>query len=437
MIRSFGRLRFSLILTAALLAATASCLFAQEKPTAPGVLPEGGDSNPVLTLSRESPDVPGVTTSEIVIGQWAPRMGPEAPWGASARGMEAYFKWVNDNGGVHGRKIRLITIWQGEDFEEALNDAQLLDRRRQVFMYAGGVGVKMNQEMLNFLSVRKTPWVGPFSGIAAFTSPPEEFIFTLYPYDRFEAASLVKYCIDVLNRTRIVMFYQDDEYGREGFKGALNQMKASGREFLVEPIAVSEDLDLREKLMEVKDAEPDCIMLWLNPATAVTLRKMDKALVKAGDETGTDPLWTAGSALADTDYMHRVTGGLWDGTVFSNFRELPDSDNEKMKTFRKIFKKYGARGEKWGVYYYSGLGCAETLAEALNAAGPDLTRRKFIEAMETLTNYNTIFGPVTFGPDVRNGASNIYIAQAMEKGRVRLLTGWYTQEKIGIKVPLQ
>ena len=88
--------------------------------------------------------------------------------------------------------------------------------------------------------------------------------------------------------------------------------------------------------MKLKTANPDLVILWVNPTSAVIMRKTAAAMKF-------NPRWMAPSTLGDPVLMNKITGGLWEGTVFSLIADLPDADLPLMKKYREAFKKYGPK----------------------------------------------------------------------------------------------
>ena len=111
---------------------------------------------PGLVMAKK---VPGVTKDTIVIGQWGPQTGPAALWGAVARGTDCYFKMLNDEGGIHGRKLKLLL--RDDAYQPAKTKAAVKEMiNKGVFAFVCGVGTATGNAVLGDIMEEKIPWVG-------------------------------------------------------------------------------------------------------------------------------------------------------------------------------------------------------------------------------------------------------------------------------------
>jgi ABC-type branched-subunit amino acid transport system substrate-binding protein len=365
---------------------------------------------------------PGVSADTITIGQWGPQTGPAALWGSVARGTETYFKMLNDEGGINGRKLKLVI--RDDAYMPAKTKAvvkELLDDFK-VFAFVGGVGTATGMAVKDLITEQKAPWVGMATGSSHFYSPPNPYVFALYPQYAGEAAVLTKYALDTLKKTKIAVLYQNDDYGKEGLKGVESVLSARGLA-AVEKVSVEVlDRDLSSQVMKLKASGADAVVLWVLPTHAAIA-------LGAARKVGFTPQWISSSTLSDAPLMYKLTEGAWDGVVFGSFLELPDSDSPLMTKYREAHKKYtDPAKERWGVFFYAGFAFAEPLVEALKKAGKEPTREGFVKAMETLKGFKGIMGPVTFSPGKRQGMNSVFVSKC-EKGKAVKLTDWIEMDK--------
>ena len=181
-----------------------------------------------FSLSLNAAAEEGITDTEIHIGQWGPQTGPAAPWGAVARGTDAYFKMINAEGGIHGRKI--IHHY----FDDAYNPAKTMAGVKQlqedvgIFAWVSGVGTAPGMAVEPYLMERKIPWISPSTGSAHWVDPPKKYLFALYPLYSGDAQVLVSYAVNQLGLKKIAITYQNDDYGKLGLVGAQKQMTKHG-----------------------------------------------------------------------------------------------------------------------------------------------------------------------------------------------------------------
>ena len=149
----------------------------------------------------------GFNDQEIRIGAWAPLSGRAAPWGAAARGMELYFYLINRQESFGGRQIRLVMFDDRSDPALAAAGVRKLVEEIGIFAFLGGVGDDGCLNVLDYLSGRGLPWVGPLAGAPRFYDPPRKSVFCLRPSYEDEASLLVNYAAGVMKLGRLAVVY--------------------------------------------------------------------------------------------------------------------------------------------------------------------------------------------------------------------------------------
>src|SRR4030067_3532364 len=137
--------------------------------------------------------VRGVTDTEILIGQWGPQTGPAAPWGSVARGSDLLCKIVNEEGGIHGRKLKYILRDDGYQPAKTKAIAKEFVEQIGVFGVVAGVGVATGMTARDYLMENKVIWVGPASGVYEWIHPIQKYLFAVYPLYDDEAFNITGY----------------------------------------------------------------------------------------------------------------------------------------------------------------------------------------------------------------------------------------------------
>ncbi|MGM0664055.1 MAG: ABC transporter substrate-binding protein [Thermodesulfobacteriota bacterium] len=367
----------------------------------------------------------GVTDTEIHIGQWTPQTGPAAPWGAVARGTDAYFKMINAEGGIHGRKLI------HHMFDDAYNPAKTaagvkeLQEGTGMFAWVSGVGTAPGLAVKDYLMKRKIPWVGPSAGSIHWIEPPEKYLFAVYPLYYIEAKALCRYAVEEMGLKKIAIVYQNDDYGKNGVKGAVYELEKHGLELVAQiPVEIT-DTDMKPHVMALKKADPDAVLLWGTPGHAVRIVGTAKAMQL-------EPQWLSTSTCSDFPLMMHISKGLWEGVIAATFADLPDSDDPLMKKYREdAYEEFAAKDERWGIFYYAGIVFAEPLVEAIRRCGRDLTRERLVENLESMRGFQGISGEVNYLPldpndpyGSRQGVKETYLVQCLEGGKFKKLTDW-------------
>ncbi len=366
----------------------------------------------------------GVTDTQIHIGQWGPQSGPAAPWGSVARGTGDYFKWINDTGGIHGRKIVYHMFDDGYNPAKTKAGVKELQEGTGIFAWVGGVGTSPGLAVRDYLMDKKIPWIGPSTGSLAWVSPPQKYLFGVYPLYFSEAKTLVKYAVEKMDKRRIAVIYLNDEYGKNGLRGAVEELAAHNMEVVAKVPVEKSDTDMKPHVMKLRKSKADMVLLWVTPGAGVRIVGTAKAMQFA-------PQFMSTSTLSDFPLMTHISKGLWEGVICATFGELTDGDDPGIAKYkREVFEKYASKEERFSLFYTAGIMFAEPLIEGLKNTGRDLTTEKFIGEMERIKGFKGIGSQVSYKPfDVndiysRQGSRQIFLVQCLAGGKAKPLTGW-------------
>ena len=380
----------------------------------------------------------GVTDPEIHIGQWGPQTGPAAPWGAVARGTDAYFKMINAEGGIHGRKI--IHHYFDDGYNPAKTKAGVKQLQEEIgmFAYVSGVGTAPGLAVKEYLMERKIPWIGPSAGSRHWIEPPNKYLFNTYPLYLGDAQVLTRYAVNTLGFKRIAVVFQNDDYGKQGLEGAQWQLDKSRLKLVAElPVNVA-DTDMKPHIMKLRKAKAEAVLLFVGPGHVARLQGTGKAMKF-------EPQWMTSTTCGDHPLMMAITKGLYAGTISASFGLVDpkaagignkvDFNEPNMPTMAKFKKdgygKFAAKEERWGSTFCAGMGYVEPFVEALKRCGRDLTREKLVAELEKIQNFNASMGTVSFKPFDPNdplsriGQQEIYLMRAEADGTSTILTDWF------------
>jgi branched-chain amino acid transport system substrate-binding protein len=385
----------------------------------------------------------GVTDTEIHIGNWGPQTGPAAPWGAVARGTDAYFKMINAEGGIHGRKLVLHYFDDGYNPAKTMAGVKQLQEDIGMFAFVSGVGTATGLAVKDYLMERKIIMMGPSAGSRHWVEPPNKYLFNTYPLYLGDAQVLCQYAVSKLKYKRIAIAYANDDYGKQGLEGAQWQLAKFGME-LVEQIPVNvADTDMKPHIMKFRKAKAEAVLLFVMPGQVARLIGTGKAMQFA-------PQWMTTTTCGDVPLMMAITKGLYAGTILANFglmdpglvgigntEDVNNPTHPLMKKYyNDAYKKYAAKEERWGLTFAAGIGFVEPFVEALKRVGRDLTRDKLVAEMEKIQNFQGIMGRVSYkpfdanDPSCRIGQSEVFVAQATKDAKMKVLTYWNRTEYI-------
>ncbi len=333
-------------------------------------------------------DTTGVSDTEIVLGVWGPLTGPAALWGTIIKGTDAYFKMINDDGGINGRNIKFVYKDDAYDPSKTVPAVRELVQKDEIFAVAGGIGTAPCMSVMNFLEENKVPWISPMTGVTHWTYPPKENIFTSFPLYFDEGQIMAKYATQDLKLTKVAIIYQNDDFGKSGLIGAKQMLQQNNLDFVgALPVEIS-DTDLSSHVAKLKESGAEAVLLWVLPRQAAII---------LGSSAVIDfkPAWLASVVLSDMALMHNITKGGWEGVYF-NYpgTVLPtDEDSPNISKYKTAFAKYYPE-ERWGTFSASGFIWLEPLVEGLKRAGKNLTRESFLEAVSTIKDFETSSGVI-------------------------------------------
>ena len=361
--------------------------------------------------------VRGVTDTEVIVGQTGPQTGPAALWGAVARGTGLYFKGINDEGGIHGRKIKYVLRDDGYQPAKTKAIGKEFVEQIGIFSVVGCVGVGPGMSVRDYYSENKVLMVSMgCSGVTNWIKPLQKYIFPIYPLYVDEAFALTRYFHENMKLTKIAMFYQNDDYGKQGLEGVENYVKAKGLQMVATVSAEVTDRDLSSHALKLKNAGAQAVIMWAMPTHGALLLGECAKL-------GYKPQFGTSSTLSDGVAMMQISKGLWEGMIHSNFGETPDSNHPLMVKYRAWHQKYEPK-ERWSTFYLAGILFGEPFVEGLRRVGKNLTPDNYAKAMETMKDWQGIGCPITFTPTDHQGGKHVFFGQVQKDGSIKKLTDW-------------
>jgi branched-chain amino acid transport system substrate-binding protein len=358
----------------------------------------------------------GVTATEIIFGSHSALSGPVSAWGVgSTEGTRMRFDEANEKGGVHGRKIKLIVEDNGYAVPRAVQAANKLINNDKIFAMIGALGTPMNNAVLGDQLQKGVPNLFPFTAARSMAEPfhPLKFAqFSTY-YDQVRAAT--KHFVEKEKKSKLCAMYQDTEFGHEIRDGLRDQAKASKLEIVSEATFGPQDTEFVAPVTKLKSAGCDLVVMGSiirdsiqAVGTAKKLGWTDVAFV--GQAASYDPIVAAAPG--------GITEGFYSGTGMPY--AYADTSSDQIKAWAAKYKER-TKQEPNSAAQYGYVG-ADLIVQVLEAAGKDLTRAKFLAALEAVKDYKPMFpGPtLSFGPDKHQGSTATFLAK-VEGGRWKVI----------------
>jgi branched-chain amino acid transport system substrate-binding protein len=365
---------------------------------------------------------PGVNGGEIKIGSCSALDGPARQLGLeTVLGATAYFDYVNDQGGVNGKKLRVSSHDDGYDPEKAAACFNQL-KKDGIFAAAFFVGTPTAAKYVPMAEADKIPLVGLFSGAPFLAQPVKHYVFSVRASYNDETRELV----DGLWKAgvhKIGVIYQDDAFGNivlDGVKQALAKHSAAPAglgKFVRNTLEVGKAID------DVRAANPQAVIFASPYAPGAQI-------LKQAHGSGWRPLFLTVSFVG-TEQLIKAAGGDSEGVVITQV--VPPYDRTDLPTvrlYRESISKYMSSTQPSFVSL-EGFVDAMVVAMGLRKAGADLTREKFIEGIESMHDTDIGLGDeahLMFSPHHHQGLDHVY-PTVVHEGKPQLINNWQSVVK--------
>ena len=351
---------------------------------------------------------PGMTQSTIVIGQSAAFTGPAAQLGIQMNlGAKAYFDRVNAHGGVHGRKIDLKTRDDKYEADLAAENTRRFIEADKVFALFAYVGTPTSQASLPIFTAARVPFFGPFTGAELLRDPFNRYIFNVRASYYDETEKIVEYLVSTGTKN-IAVFFQNDAYGQAGLKGVERAMTRRGMKISTTGTVERNTTDVAAAVKAIAAVRPDAVvMISAYTSIAAFVREMKKA----GSNAQFHNVSFVGSkALADALKEDGV------GIAISQVVPFPCSPSVPVvKEYQEVLAQSG--NKDYNFSSLEGFIAAKVFVEGLRRAGKDLTRERFIAALEGMTGVDLGGFVVRFSPSNHNGSKYVDLTMIGHGGR--------------------
>lgn len=352
-----------------------------------------------LAASAQPAD-PGVTDTEIIIGLNAPLSGSLAAFGLDPlQAAKMWYDETNRKGGIHGRKIRVIV----EDDKCSATELGAVVRKfvtvDKVFMVNGGSCTASTVAAQEFVNREKVPFVMLNASGDPAVMPPTRYVFGAFPGTQGAiGAAIMRFSIEHLKAKKVAYIAHNDEYGSSNYRAAKAVADKAGVQIVAYERIAPNITDVTAPILNARQANPDVVISAAYPGPAVLIAQK---LLEYGMK---QPLVQAVQGVTSTDAFAKNVGN---NEALKNFYfSSPLNDlmtGPKQVKWMEMYKKAYPDRTNPGAYMSYGLPPAMVITAALEKAGRNLTREKFVDALETITmDTGVMAGPVSFGKNRRD-----------------------------------
>ncbi|MDE2363616.1 MAG: ABC transporter substrate-binding protein [Hyphomicrobiales bacterium] len=322
---------------------------------------------------------PGVSDTEITLGQSTPLSGPASAFGAGAgREVLAFIQMLNENGGINGRKINFTQLDNAYNAPKAIEQSRKLVEEIGVLAEVGTIGTVPNVAIQKYLNANKVPQLFITAGGRRFNDP-ETYPWTvpLYPDFQTEGEVVAKYLLKTKPDAKIGVLYQNDDYGKDYLNGLRKGLGAKVAQVVMEASYELADPTIDSQIIKLKAAGIDTLIEQSSSkAAAQSIRKVH--------ELGWSPLHIIGGSTASVETVLKPAGlDASKGLVTTQFLKQPGdpawANDIEMKAYKEFLAKYApaVHADDYSVLVaYMNL---NALVLVLQKCGDDLTRQNLIK----------------------------------------------------------
>jgi len=370
-----------------------------------------------VIAASASADTQGVTKDTIKVGVMGPFTGNASSYSKAEIGLMAYYKYVNDNGGIDGRKIETIPEDTACDQATGIAAAKKLIYQEKVFMLHGnscsGVALAVKPTVVE----SGIPWMVAHAVNQDISSPVVKNIFHGVPTSLAMGRSIGAFVTSKPGATRFAIIAHSNAWAQGYKKPLMEYFKEKGIKLVADLEMERGSTDATPQVLKLKQAKPDFVIAILYEAeTAIFLR--DRA--KYGLDVPV--MGTLGTDLESTLARVGDMNVMKDYFVLHPF--VAPLDDPRMQKYADIIKKYYPK-ESISSFSFASIGSAIAMVEALKRAGPDLTWDGLIKALDGLHDFDTgvLAGPITFTPENHAGVSKVAAAKYVD-GKPVVFKAW-------------
>jgi branched-chain amino acid transport system substrate-binding protein len=356
----------------------------------------------------------GVTADAIVLGQAAVLSGPAAALGQGMKtGMQAAFEEINKKGGIHGRKMKLVSIDDGYEPEKSIVATKKLIEEDKVFALIGAVGTPTSAATQPIATAAKVPFVGAFTGAGFLRDAKLDNVINVRASYDAETEAWVRHLTEDLKIKKIAIFYQDDAFGRAGLSGLKKAMEKRNLSIVAEGTYERNTLAVKTALLNIKREDPEAVVM-------VGAYKPCAEFIKLSHKINFDPVFVNISFVGASALANEL-GEDGKGVIVTQVVPFPwDSSIKVIADYHAALKASEGKAEPEFVSL-EGYLVGRLAIAALEKAGPNPTREGFLKAIKDTGKFDFGGLSMTFGPTDNEGLDQVFMTMIHADGKFKAI----------------
>ena len=342
----------------------------------------------------------GATDTEIKIGHIVPYSGPASAYGIIGKTEEAYFKMINENGGIKGRKIKFISYDDAYSPPKAVEQVRKLVESDEVLLVFNALGTPSNTAIQKYLNSKKVPQLFVATGATKWNDPTH-FPWTIgwQPSYQSEARIYAKFLMKEKPDAKIAVLYQNDDFGKDYLKGLKDGFAGKASAIIAEESYEVSEPTIDNHIVKLKASGADVLISITTPKFAAqTIKKMAEVDWKALQIVA-NVSTSVGAVMKPAGFENGQ--GVLSAHYAKDAGDAQWKDDPGMKKFLAFLDKHYPDADRTNSQVIYGYGAAQTLTKILEMSGDDLTRANIMKQAANLKD----FTPDTLLPGVKINTS--------------------------------
>jgi branched-chain amino acid transport system substrate-binding protein len=354
-------------------------------------------------------DEVGVSSDTILFGQAAALKGPSSALGLGMRqGILAAFAEVNAKGGVHGRRLELISRDDGYDPDRSIAETTRLIEQDKVFALIGAVGTPTTTATVPIAKARNVPFIGPFTGAGFLRAADLHNVVNIRASYGAEAEAWIKHLTEDLHIRSISIFYQDDSYGRDGLAGVKLALEKRGMELTAESTFERNTKAVGSAMRTLKRAEPEAVVM-------VGTYGPCAEFIKLARKSGFNPIFV-NISFVGANALAKELGPDGEGVIVSQVVPFPWDASVKVVADYQAAEKALDPNLKPDFISLEGYLSGRLVAAALEIAGPNPTRTGLLQVINDVGQFDISGNIITFGKKAHDVPAKVFLTVIQPDG---------------------
>lgn len=331
---------------------------------------------------------PGASDNEIKLGQTMPYSGPLSGFITLAKAELAYFAMINDQGGINGRKVTMISLDDGFSPPKTVEQTRKLVENDQVLAISGSLGTSTNAAIQKYLNQKKVPQLFLATGASRWNDPQHfPYTMTLTPIYQAEASIYAAYVLKNVSDPRVAVLYQNDDFGKDFLTGFRDRLGANAKDIVVRAVSYEvTDPTIDSQIIDLASTKAN---VFLN----ITTPKFAVQAIRKAHELGWKPLQFIDNPAASIGVVMRPAGveaakGIISAAFVKDPTDPQYKDDPEFHAWVAWMKKYYPAGSLEDPQNVVGYVQAQTMVQVLKQCGDVLTRENVMRQAANLRDFH-------------------------------------------------